>query len=68
MLFRSRPRGKARLICLTGRSQPLDRRNCIDAGFDDFFTKPIAPESLARLVAAASVAILAGLSIPPCRP
>lgn len=42
-----------RLICLTGRGQPEDRRLCIDAGFDDFFTKPMPPESLSEVVAAA---------------
>ena len=45
------PKSDARLICLTGRGHPDDRRMCMDAGFDDFFTKPIAPESLAKVVA-----------------
>ena len=30
----SDPEGTARLICLTGRGQPDDRRTCMDAGFD----------------------------------
>jgi CheY-like chemotaxis protein len=51
------PRGAARLICLTGRGHPEDRRMCLDAGFDDFFTKPLAPESLARVVAESKVAL-----------
>ena len=51
------PRRTARLICLTGRGQPDDRRICLDAGFDDFFTKPMAPESLATVVATASAAL-----------
>ncbi len=42
----------ARFICLTGRSQPGDRRVCLDAGFDHFFTKPLMPGTLARAVAA----------------
>lgn len=45
------PACSARLVCLTGRGQARDRRNCLDAGFDDFFTKPLAPASLAQLVA-----------------
>jgi CheY-like chemotaxis protein len=49
--------GAARCICLTGRSQPDDRRLCLDAGFDDFFTKPLLPETLARLVAKSGVAL-----------
>ncbi len=43
----------ARLICLTGHDHPEDRRNCIEAGFDDFFTKPMLPESLMDAVATA---------------
>lgn len=48
-----RNQSSARLACLTGRGQPEDRRLCIDAGFDDFFTKPMRPESLIELVAEA---------------
>ena len=51
------PTGSTRLICLTGRGQPSDRRMCLDAGFDDFFTKPLAIQSLARVVAASSAAL-----------
>lgn len=50
-------RSSARLICLTGRGQPEDRRLCIEAGFDDFFTKPMPPESLTEVVAAASAGL-----------
>jgi CheY-like chemotaxis protein len=50
--FRLNPRARCmKLVCLTGRGEPGDRRTCMDAGFDDFFTKPMAPESLARVVA-----------------
>ena len=45
------PKGTLRLICLTGRGRPDDLRTCLDAGFDDFFTKPMKQESLAQLVA-----------------
>ena len=51
-------RSSARLICLTGRSQPDDRRLCIDAGFDDFFTKPMHPARLAEVVVAANAELL----------
>ena len=51
------PASAARLVCLTGRGQSDDRRTCMDAGFDDFFTKPLAPENLARVVGAARAAM-----------
>jgi CheY-like chemotaxis protein len=47
-------RSSARLICLTGRGRPEDRRLCNDAGFDDFFSKPMLPDSLMALVTVAS--------------
>lgn len=50
------PDSTATLVCLTGRGQAGDRRMCLDAGFDDFYTKPIALESLAALVSASDVA------------
>lgn len=53
----SQPTSTARLVCLTGRGQPDDRRTCMDAGFDDFFTKPMAPQSLVNLVAASSAVL-----------
>jgi CheY-like chemotaxis protein len=57
--FRATPRERPmRLICLTGRGQPEDRRTCMDAGFDDFFTKPMAPESLTKVVADVRLATL----------
>jgi len=45
-LHASRPEGAAKLVCLTARGQPEDRRSCMDAGFDDFFTKPVTHDSL----------------------
>lgn len=53
----SRAIEEVKLICLTGRGHPDDRRNCLGAGFDDFFTKPIAPDSLARMLADSSAAL-----------
>ncbi len=52
----SHPKGSTRLVCLTGRGQPEDRHTCMGAGFDYFFTKPMAPESLARVVAESTAA------------
>ena len=46
-----------KLICLAGRGQPDTRRTCIEVGFDNFFTKPMAPQKLARVVAAACAAL-----------
>jgi CheY-like chemotaxis protein len=51
------PQHAVRLICLTGRGQADDRRNCLGAGFDDFFTKPLAAESLAGILATSSAAL-----------
>jgi DNA-binding response OmpR family regulator len=48
----------ARLICLTGRGHAEDRRLCIDAGFDDFFTKPMLPETLVEVVSMANAALI----------
>lgn len=47
----------AKLVCLTGRGRPEDRRLCLAAGFDYFFTKPIFPENLTELVIGAQAAI-----------
>ena len=47
-------RSSARLVCLTGRGQPEDRRVCMDAGFDDFFVKPMLLERLSEVVASAN--------------
>jgi CheY-like chemotaxis protein len=41
------------LVCLTGRGLPEDRRLCLEAGFDEFVTKPIEPTALAEMLAAA---------------
>ena len=53
----SHPRMALRLICLTGRGQPDDKRTCMDAGFDEFFTKPTPQDSLAKVIAASSAAL-----------
>ena len=45
-----RHRPNLALIALTGYGQPDSRRRAQDAGFDEFVTKPIAPDRLARLM------------------
>ena len=37
-------------VCLTGRSEPEDRRRCEAAGFHRFFSKPLDPDELAALI------------------
>lgn len=51
------PKGSTRYVCLTGRGQPGDQRMCMDAGFDDFFTKPMALAALTSLVAESTAAL-----------
>ena len=51
------PKGNARLICPTGRGQPGDRRMCKETGFDDFFTDPMFPGSVATIVNASVAAL-----------
>lgn len=41
------------LIALTGYGQPDDRDNALDAGFDMHLTKPVEPDDLAGILAAA---------------
>ena len=38
-------------VCLTGRSEPGDRRRCEAAGFHRFYSKPLDPDELAALIA-----------------
>jgi signal transduction histidine kinase/CheY-like chemotaxis protein len=42
------------LIALTGWGQDDDRRSAMEAGFDHHMTKPVDPDQLGRLIAAAS--------------
>ncbi len=46
------PNGALRLIAITGYGQPSDRERALAAGFDVHLLKPIAPELLARELAA----------------
>jgi CheY-like chemotaxis protein len=52
----SHARASVRCVCLTGRGRPEDRRICLEAGFDDFYTKPLKPDMLARVLATSSAA------------
>lgn len=40
-----------RLIALTGWGQDEDKRRCLEAGFDQHYTKPVKPIDLERLLA-----------------
>ena len=52
-LRESPARGSMVLIAMTGRDGPESVRRAREAGFDDYVTKPIPPEHLARLIDAA---------------
>jgi CheY-like chemotaxis protein len=40
------PGAETPIIALTASSEAKDRQRCLDAGMDDFITKPIDPEEL----------------------
>lgn len=42
--------GPIRLIALTGYGQDEDKRNALDAGFDDHLTKPLSPAKLIEIL------------------
>jgi signal transduction histidine kinase len=47
---RSLPNGEVRLVAVTGYGQPSDLERTLQAGFDAHLLKPVAPESLQRLL------------------
>jgi signal transduction histidine kinase len=38
------------LVALTGYGQPGDKRQALEAGFDDYLVKPVEPEQLSKLL------------------
>jgi CheY-like chemotaxis protein len=52
-LLRSRePAGtRVPVIAVTGRTEPEDRRRCLEAGMDDYITKPIMIDELRAVLA-----------------
>jgi CheY-like chemotaxis protein len=44
---------RVHLVALTGYGQPADRQRARDAGFDAHLVKPVDPDELARVLAAA---------------
>jgi CheY-like chemotaxis protein len=52
-LLRSRePEGThVPVVAVTGRTEAEDRRRCLDAGMDDYLTKPIMVDELRTLLA-----------------
>ena len=53
LLRANHPDRDVRLVCLTGRDFPEERRLCMESGFHDFMAKPMAPSTLAEMIAAA---------------
>ena len=54
--LRTRARPEMVLIAVTGYEQPDSMRRAREAGFDEYVTKPIAPDRLVRLIDAAFAA------------
>jgi signal transduction histidine kinase len=42
---------RPRLVAMTGSARPGDREECLNAGMDDFLTKPVRPDELAAILA-----------------
>jgi two-component system CheB/CheR fusion protein len=48
--IRQAGRVEAVFVCITGRDDPKLRERSLEAGFDHFLTKPVAPEEFERLI------------------
>ncbi|WKB50725.1 response regulator [Eleftheria terrae] len=49
--------GPGARICLTGRGGPEDRTRCTEAGFDEFWSKPLELSDLHRALASSREAV-----------
>lgn len=48
--IRARGRGGPRVVGMTASAAPEDRRRCLDAGMDDYLSKPVRLETLRALI------------------
>jgi len=53
-LLRQSRHGAARMIAVTGHSEPRDRLRALAAGFDEYLVKPVDPNVLLRELSAAT--------------
>jgi two-component system, sensor histidine kinase and response regulator len=59
------PSGRLPIIALTANSSNSDRQLCLDAGFDDYLTKPFDPDKLMRTIESC---LARNLSVPLPQP